>query len=217
MARNPCSDADARFETEEAASVPNYSKVGTVSLTSTALPAPCPAPVYIGQRKPDNRYRIFLTASGFNTNVKLGGTVEPDPQTGQLTINFKNLPQSPFSDFNLHFFGSERGLLATPDPVRNICGRIAPSPLGTARLARTDLDPVLQPRLRSRAERPCPGATRPFSSALRRWGRRTPRLDRTAPSHSISPEPTAIRISAALTRHDAARLRRDACRGPLLL
>ena len=38
----------------------------------------------------------------------------PDPSTGQLTTVFDDLPQSPFTEFDLHFFGSERGLLATP-------------------------------------------------------------------------------------------------------
>ena len=40
--------------------------------------------------------------------------MRPDPQTGRLTVAFENLPQSPFTEFDMHFFGSERGLLATP-------------------------------------------------------------------------------------------------------
>ncbi len=46
----------------------------------------------------------------------------PDPATGRLAITFENLPQTPLTAFNMHFFGSERGLLATPDPVWNLRG-----------------------------------------------------------------------------------------------
>ena len=73
-----------------------------------------PGNVYLGQPLPGNRYRIFLVADGFAFHLKLAGTVTPDPTTGQLTISFQNLPQTPLTAFNMHFFGSERGLLATP-------------------------------------------------------------------------------------------------------
>ncbi len=109
-----CLDAEARFGTEDEARCPEYSKIGTDTLESSALPAPLPGAIYIGEPQPGNRYRIFLTADGFATHVKLAGTVSADPSTGQLTVSFDNLPQSPLTDFNLHFFGSERGLLATP-------------------------------------------------------------------------------------------------------
>jgi hypothetical protein len=38
-----------------------------------------------------------------------------DPQTGQIITSFPDLPQAPFQNFNVHFFGSERGLFVTPD------------------------------------------------------------------------------------------------------
>ena len=112
--KTSCSDNQARFGTEEEADCPELAKVGTLSLTSTALPGPLPGAIYLGEPKPGNRYRLFLTANGFATHVKLAGSVETNPQTGQLVVSFQDLPQSPFSDFNLHFFGSERGLLTTP-------------------------------------------------------------------------------------------------------
>jgi len=112
--KTSCTDAEARFGSDEEAQCPETAKVGTLSLTSTALPGPIPGAIYLGAPEPGNRYRLILTANGFATHVKLRGSVEPDPRTGQLVVAFRNLPQSPFSDFNLHFFGSERGLLATP-------------------------------------------------------------------------------------------------------
>ena len=55
-----------------------------------------------------------MTASGFGMNVKLVGSVRPNPVTGQLTAEFPNLPQAPFEDFQLHLFSGERALMATP-------------------------------------------------------------------------------------------------------
>jgi hypothetical protein len=109
-----CSDADTAIGTLNAATCPEFSKVGTLSLDSSALPIPIPGAIYIGDPKPGNRYRLILTADGFGTHVKLAGSVVPDPQTGRLSIVFDDLPQSPLTEFAMHFFGSERGLLATP-------------------------------------------------------------------------------------------------------
>ena len=112
--KTSCSDAAASFGTTFAAECPEFSKVGSLTIESSALPGPLPGFVYLGEPLPGNRYRIFLVADGFATHIKLAGTVTPDPQTGQLKIVFNELPQSPLSAFNMHFYGSERGLLATP-------------------------------------------------------------------------------------------------------
>jgi hypothetical protein len=112
--KTTCSDADTQIGTRNAATCPAFSKVGSVVLDSSALPAPIPGFIYLGDPKPGNEYRIILAASGWGTNFKVVGSVRPDPSTGQLTVAFENLPQSPLTEFNMHFFGSERGLLATP-------------------------------------------------------------------------------------------------------
>ncbi|HEY7257267.1 MAG TPA: hypothetical protein VH476_11370 [Solirubrobacterales bacterium] len=109
-----CSDADSAIGTRHAATCPDFSKIGTLSLDSSALPVPIPGAIYLGDPKPGDRYRILLTANGFGTHVKLFGSIFPNTQTGQLVVKFIDLPQSPLTEFNMHFFGSERGLLATP-------------------------------------------------------------------------------------------------------
>jgi hypothetical protein len=109
-----CSDADAHFGTEEAATCPEFSKVGTLTIDNSALPAPIPGYLYLGDPLPGDRYRVILVADGFATHIKLAGSAIPDPQTGQLTFSFPNLPESPLTNFDLHVFGSERGILATP-------------------------------------------------------------------------------------------------------
>ena len=114
-----CSDAEASFGTLNEAKCPEFSKIGTAVLDSSVLPGPISGAVYIGDPKPGDRYRIILTADGFNTHVKLSGSLETDPVTGRLTASLVDLPQTPFQEFKLHFFGSERGILATPTH----CGR----------------------------------------------------------------------------------------------
>ncbi|HKN45131.1 MAG TPA: hypothetical protein VJW23_14555, partial [Propionibacteriaceae bacterium] len=109
-----CTDEQGAFGTTEEAHCPEQSKVGTAVLDSSTLPSPITGAIYLGESLPSDKYRLFLTADGYGTHVKLAGSVTPDPKSGQISVEFVNLPQSPFSEFNLHFFGSERGLLATP-------------------------------------------------------------------------------------------------------
>jgi hypothetical protein len=112
--KTSCSDISAKFGSEDEAQCPEYAKVGTATIDSSALPAPLPGAIYIGEPQAGDRYRIFLTANGFATHIKLAGTVKPNPVTGQIVASFENLPQSPLTAFNMHFFGAERGFLATP-------------------------------------------------------------------------------------------------------
>jgi hypothetical protein len=118
-----CPDLLSAIGTRAAADCPEFSKIGTLTLDIAALPKPLPGALYLAEPKPGEPYRVLLAASGFATNVKLLGTVETDPQTGQVSVVFGNpdpitglsgLPQAPLQEFALHIFGSERGLLATP-------------------------------------------------------------------------------------------------------
>jgi hypothetical protein len=166
--KTTCSDAAAKFGTLEGAECPEFSKIGTDEIDSPALPAPISGGIYLGDPQPGNRYRLFLTASGFGTNVKLAGKVTPDPQTGQLVTSFTDLPQSPLTEFKLHFFGAERGALATPTQ----CGTYAvkstfvpwdevlPSQSSTQFFS-LDQGPVDNPHEGMPAA-PCPQANRPF-------------------------------------------------------
>ncbi len=112
--KSTCTDGQANFGNELAAECPEYSKIGTTELQSSALPGPIFGYIYLGVPAPGDRWRVILTASGFATNVKLLGSARVNESTGQVVTSFENLPQTPFQEFNLHFFGSERGLFATP-------------------------------------------------------------------------------------------------------
>ena len=139
-----CTDAEANFGTTAAAECPEFSKVGSVEIDSSALPGPLPGYVYLGQPLPANQYRIFLVADGFGTHLKLPGTVSPDPRTGQLTISFEDLPQSPLTAFNMHFFGSERGLLGNSNCLWYLSRYKYFHSVGF-RSRRTDVNTILHP------------------------------------------------------------------------
>ena len=109
-----CADTEAAFGTRSVSQCPEHAKVGTLTLDSAPCRGRSTARSTSASRSRATRYRLFLAASGFATHVKLAGTVRPDPRTGQVVVAFPDLPQSPLSEFDMHFFGAERGLLATP-------------------------------------------------------------------------------------------------------
>jgi hypothetical protein len=166
--KTSCSDAQAHLGREDAAQCPEEAKIGTTSLDTHQLPAPITGGIYLGDPRPGDRYRIILVADGFATHVKFVGSVRPDPNTGQLTAVFDDLPQSPFTEFDLHFFGSERGILATP----NQCGTFA---VNTEFVPwATELSNQTATQFFSMTSGPngqsCPGAQRPFAPGFRAVG-----------------------------------------------
>jgi hypothetical protein len=112
--KTACAESETGIGTLGPATCPEFSKVGTVSINSSALPGPVPGAIYLGEPQPGDPYRLVLGADGFGTHIKLTGSAEANPENGQIVVRFADLPQSPLTDFNMHFFGSERGLLATP-------------------------------------------------------------------------------------------------------
>jgi hypothetical protein len=112
--KTACTAAQAHFNTRLPAGCPEQAKVGTLAVESTQFPSLLRGAMYLGEPLPGNRYRIFWAFDGFSLHIKLAGTATPDPQTGQLTVAFSDLPQFNFQNFNLHVFGAERGLLVTP-------------------------------------------------------------------------------------------------------
>jgi hypothetical protein len=160
-----CPDASLNFTTEEAAECPEFSKIGTVTIDSSALPGPIHGGIYIGEPLPGQRFRIFMTASGFSTNVKLKGNVKLDPETGQIVTTFSDLPQSPFEDFDMHFFGAERGIFATPTRCGTYKVETEFTPWAAALPKQTSIATF---ELDSGPNgSPCPDGPRPFSPAFK--------------------------------------------------
>jgi hypothetical protein len=162
--QSACTDAQANFGSEGPAECPDNAKIGTVSIYSPALNGALVGSMYIGQPKPGEQYRLFEILSGFGLNAKLVGTFTPDPQTGQLTGTFENLPQVPFEEFNLHLFASDRGLIATPTAcaIYSVEANFIPwnvilSPQKSERFLNVTSGP---------GGSACPGPVRPFAPRL---------------------------------------------------
>ena len=112
--QSDCTDAQAKFDSEGPAECPDSAKIGTFSIGSQSLDGRSKALSTLANRSLGTSTDSFEIASGFGINAKLVGSIKPDPETGQLTATFENLPQVPFDDFQLHLFSGERALMATP-------------------------------------------------------------------------------------------------------
>ncbi len=145
-----------------------------------------------------SRCRATGTGSSSSPTASPPTSSSPAPSTpirrpASSRIAFNDLPQSPLTAFNMHFFGSERGLLATPTQ----CGTYAVNTTfvpwnSSARDA--DVEPVLHPRLRPE-RRAVPGRhTRPFCPELRR-GLAGNTAGAIRPFAVELPRPTATRTS----------------------
>jgi hypothetical protein len=160
-----CSDAQANFGTTAAAECPQDSKVGSLTIESSALPGPLPGYMYLGEPLPGDKYRVFLVADGYAVHVKLPGDVKLDPITGQIVVTFANLPQTPFEDFDLHFFGSERSLFANPTKCGTYPVTTTFVPWDAALVSQSSTQYFELASGPGGA--PCPGASRPFSPTIR--------------------------------------------------
>ena len=159
-----CSDTQLNFATPDAAECPELAKVGTLTLDSSALPGQISGAMYIGQPLPGHTFRLFLTADGFSTHVKLRGSVHLDPRTGQIVTEFNDLPQSPFQDFDMHFFGSERGIFATPTECGTYPVEAEFVPWASALPTQTSLASF---EINSGPSgSPCPSTSRPFAPSF---------------------------------------------------
>jgi hypothetical protein len=106
-------------------SCPEASKIGTVEIQTPSLPVDSiQGNVYVGEPLKNGpgasasgeQFRIFIY--GFSTrygvNVRLIGSVTPNPVTGQLTAVVRENPQATFRNFRLHFTGGNKGVLSSP-------------------------------------------------------------------------------------------------------
>jgi hypothetical protein len=113
-----CSPAQIGLETDAPASCPASSQVGTVEIDSPLVGHTIHGKTYLASQSSfqNSLFATYIAVDDPQTGVvvKLGGTVSPDPVTGQLRAVFDNQPQLPFDTIRLHFKGGPRAPLATP-------------------------------------------------------------------------------------------------------
>ncbi len=97
---------------------PDASKIATVKIKLPILPNPVEGALYLATQNENpfgSLIALYLVAQDpvSGVLVKLAGETQLTA-TGQLIGSFKNSPQAPFEDAEIHFFGGERAPLASP-------------------------------------------------------------------------------------------------------
>ena len=117
-----CTEAQYQSETvdsEPGAGCPNESKIGDVVIESPLVEQKVLGSLYVARQR-ENPYGNLLTLYLVAKNPEIGVLikqaleVKPDPVTGQLTTTVDNIPQLPFSHFELSFRQGQRSPLITP-------------------------------------------------------------------------------------------------------
>jgi DNA-binding beta-propeller fold protein YncE len=147
---------------------PNGSKVGTVKIKTPLLEHELEGSVYLAAQDSNpfgSLIAMYIVAEDpySGSLIKLAGEVSLNPDTGQIVTTFKNTPDVPFEDLELHFFGGERAPLATPSR----CGTYTTKavfvpwdgngPVTAESSFKIDHGP---------GGGPCPGATLPFNPTV---------------------------------------------------
>jgi hypothetical protein len=111
--------SELSFHPDGTKGCPSDSKIGTVSVKTPLLEETIPGDVYVA--KPyDNPFDsllaiyVVLEEPQRGILVKAAGKVDLDPETGQITTTFDDLPQQPFTSFEFKFREGARAPLVTP-------------------------------------------------------------------------------------------------------
>jgi hypothetical protein len=131
-----CSEAEFAAETIDSApgeGCPNVSKIGELTIESPLVEGQIEGAMFFATPN-ENRFgtliALYMVAKDTDRGilVKVAGRVDSDPVTGQLTTTFDDLPQLPYSHFNVHFREGQRSPLATPSACGGYTTEIDTSP-----------------------------------------------------------------------------------------
>jgi hypothetical protein len=124
----PAEFAAESVSTPPGAACPNSATLGHITVESPLVEGTLEGSMFLAQpddpatgepgaENPfDSLLALYLVAKSPERGVivKVAGKVTPNPATGQLVATFVDLPQLPYSHFNVHFREGQRSLLATP-------------------------------------------------------------------------------------------------------
>lgn len=115
-----CTDAQLGLGQEGAATCPDASKLGTVTVRTPLLDHPIGGSIFLRTQNSDDpasgelfRMAIEIRSDDDGVDIKLPGAIKAAGD-GQLTTVFDDQPQLPFDSFTLHFKTGPRAPLSTP-------------------------------------------------------------------------------------------------------
>ena len=110
-----CADDQLGVGSNDPPACPAGSQIGDITVQSKNVPAPLHGTLYLGAPTPDHTFRLFIAFPIVAGDwVKLRGTSDPDPATGQVTTVFDELPPLPFEKFTLSLRGGDHAVLVNP-------------------------------------------------------------------------------------------------------
>jgi uncharacterized repeat protein (TIGR01451 family) len=112
-----CSEAQIGLHDAAAAACPAASEIGTVEGITPLLAQPLHGAVYLAEQEHNpfgSLLAVYMVVEGSGILVKLAGHVEANPQTGQLSTTFTEVPDQPFEDVKVDLFNGPRAPLVTP-------------------------------------------------------------------------------------------------------
>ena len=159
---------------------PDGAKIGTARIKTPLLPNALEGAVYLATQN-ENPFGSLIAMYMFmedpvsGSTVKLAGEVRLCENTGelingvscqgpgQIVTTFKNTPDLPFEDLELHFFGGERAPLSTPSR----CGTYTTQASFTPWDGNSPVNTSSSFQITSGPNGgPCPGASLPFAPTL---------------------------------------------------
>jgi hypothetical protein len=108
------------LETDNPVACPDNSRIGEVSISTPLLPKALEGSMYLAKQEANpfgSLIGLYLTVrdlEGRGILIKIPGKVDLNPETGQITASFDNLPQFQFEDLTLKFRSGPRAPLTNP-------------------------------------------------------------------------------------------------------
>ena len=117
-----CSESQFGYHNADPVSCPSDSRVGTAEVVTPLLEDPLKGSIYLAQQNANpfgSLLAAYLAAEGHGVIVKQAAKLDLDPNTGQITASFGDVPQLPFGDVELGFFGGRGAMLVNPGNCGN--------------------------------------------------------------------------------------------------